>query len=524
MRRKWFLVLALVVLLALPALALGEITWEANKNFITFAELDGLKAYFRKANEWTIVTRDNFEEHLNLITARGETVDEARQRFAQQTLLFEAYADFLPDDVCIRLERFEDEASRQIWHFRHFSSQERKDYLEAVNNGELLAAYDTFAGEFKTGKVLLQHLECGYTTRPPYAYESGKMEIRYINGRCYVLTYAVKGRAASRTKLRKGSENGKIKDTPFNENYPLSFDADYEPTLTPLEWKDVLPAQAAPGTLKAAGTVERGGKIQATLDGESLMVQVNKKGDFTLSLPLKEPGDHELILTATHKDHTARQEVYAINVSDKRTPLVLTAFPEAVALAGDQRIAGETAPGAAVTLALDDREPVTLTADSQGKFDFTFHVMDDLVHGFVVTAQGEEQDENVATVLFATEYETFKEGLKAFEKNLTKETIATLAKAPETFVGEKVKISVKVQELIYTQEGLGVLCTYNPPRGSKHAKTPLYLTLYSYAQDQIYEGMIMTIYGTVDGAETFLKQEGNETRMRILMQYGTYLT
>lgn len=520
---KKALLLCLTLLILLPALALGELEWKAEKNFITVPQLDGFKGYFRNAKNWTIVTRDNLDEHLALPLARGEKEAAVRERFHEDSLLFEAYADFLPKDVCIRLEVFEDDASREIWHLRHFSTQERKAYLEAVNEGGLLEKYETFQGEYKGSKQLTQHMECGFTTRPPYAYESGKMEIRYINGRCYVLTYAAYGRPASRTKLRKGSENGQFKNTPFNENAVITFDTKYLSPLTPFELAEPVPQQAAEGEMTLKGTVKKGAKVTALLDGEKVSVKTDKKGGFTLKIDL-EHGDHELTLTTTHKDHSDRVETYHIAASDRLTPLNLTKYPEPLALAGDQQIAGQTAPEAQVTLTLDDQEPITLTADGEGKFDFTLRVMDDLAHFLTVTAQGEGQDENAAAVLFVTEYETFKAGLKAFEKGLTKESIANMAKAPDSFVGEKVKISVKVKELLYTDEGLGVLCTYNPPKGTKHEKTPLYLKLYSFAQDQIYEGMTMTVYGLVDGEETFLMKDGNESRLRILVQYGTYLT
>lgn len=519
---KKTLALLLAILCLLPALALAELEWKAEKNFITIPELDGFKGYFRNAKDWTLVTRDNLDEYLSLPLARGEKEAAIRERFGEDSLLFEAYADFLPRDVCIRLEVFEDELSREIWHLRHFSTQERKAYQTLVNEGEVLGKYDTFAGEYKGTKQLTQHMECGYTTRPPFAYESGKMEIRYINGRCYVLTYAAYGRAASRPNLRKGSENGQFKNTPFNENAVITFDTDYQKPLPAFELAETMPTHTGSGAMTVSGTAQKGAKVTAQLDGNSLSVKTDKQGKFSYKMDLA-AGEHQLVITTTHKNHTDRVETYAITASDKLTPLTLTEYPEALALAGKQKVSGKTAPGARVTLTLDEDDPVVLTADEAGRFDFAFSVKDDLAHLLVITAQGDDQDENMATVLFVTEYETFKEGLKAFEKGLTKETVATLAKAPDSFIGEKVKISVKVQELIYNDKGLGVLCTYNPPKGSKHAKTPLYLQLYSYAQDQIYEGMTMTIYGVVDGAETFLQKDGNETRLRIIMQYGTYL-
>ena len=129
------------------------------------------------------------------------------------------------------------------------------------------------------------------------------------------------------------------------------------------------------------------------------------------------------------------------------------------------------------------------------------------------------KDVSIVEIPFITEYETFKEGTKAFSKNLTKRTVSQLAKDPDAYYGERVKIEVRVKEVRYTEEGLGILCNYNPPSGSKHAKTPLYLTLYGYAQDQIQPNMIITIYGTVHGQH----EVDGEQRLNILMQYGSYI-
>ena len=174
---------------------------------------------------------------------------------------------------------------------------------------------------------------------------------------------------------------------------------------------------------------------------------------------------------------------------------------------------------AQIILRLDTEDELELTADADGRFTHTFDVMDDQVHLIQITATAPGKDPCRDMVIFVTEYETIRDGVKAFQKNLTDHTIAKMAKDPESYVGERVKISVRVKEVTYTDKGLGILCTYNPPSGSKAAKTPLYLTLYGYAQDQISDNMVMTVYGTVEGAQ----QVGDESRLSILVQYGTYL-
>jgi len=517
--KKTLCILCLLLACLAPMGALAALEWTPEKGYINFPALDGLRGRFNNVEQWTLIDRDNLDQYIHLPMARGESEKAIRERFEDETLLFEAYADFLPDDVCVRVEVFEDAASREIWNLRYLSTKERNEFKTLLNDGEVLEKYDTFHPEFE-GSQHKQYVRCGFTTRPPYAYESGEIAIHYVNGRCYVITYAAYHRAASWERLRTGSENGIINKTAVSA---ASFKTEHLKNLPDFELTEAMPTHTGSGEMAVSGTTQKGAKVTALLDGENLSVKTDKKGNFNFRMELA-AGEHQLVITTTHKDHSDRVETYTITASDQLTPLTLTEYPEAVALAGKQQISGKTIPHARVTLTLDDREPILLAADGEGRFDFTLRVMDDLAHFLTVTAQGEGQDENAAAVLFVTEYETFKAGLKAFEKGLTKESIANMAKAPDSFVGEKVKISVKVKELLYTREGLGVLCTYNPPKGTRHEKTPLYLKLYSFAQDQIYEGMTMTVYGLVDGEETFLSKDGNETRLRILMQYGTYLT
>ena len=92
----------------------------------------------------------------------------------------------------------------------------------------------------------------------------------------------------------------------------------------------------------------------------------------------------------------------------------------------------------------------------------------------------------------------------------------------EDHIGAKVKISVKTKEITLNEQGLGLLCIYN----AKQAKdqTKLYVNFPGYAQCQIGENMILTIYATVNGKRVIFDKDGEEEeRMELTADYGTYL-
>lgn len=507
----------LLVLLMLPMISLAELQMETVSNSrILFPELDQMKARFRTIDEWTIVHKDNLDEHMDLLLKRGDSEADIRARFAEDTLLFEAYFVSFPDDACIRVERFVNDTTRDTWHFRHLTTSGRKEFLTLVNDAKLFPQYDTYSAKWE-GNGGTSYIACSYTTVPPAAHESGKMCIRLINGQAYVATYAVRERMAGRSNLRSKRENTFL--TGYTLLDEMRFDVDLLPKLTAFELDEAFPLQADLGDVTIKGTITKGGKLRVTLDGQEITSKVTSSGSFTVTLPLTEAGDHEVVFTATHSKYTDRTETFTVNASALRTPLTITSQPEEYALAGDQIIAGTSDPGAEIILRLDDREAVTLIADETGAFTHTYEVMDDQVHLLYIAAAAPGKDISIVEIPFITEYETFKDGTKAFEKNLTEHTVAELSENPDAYHGERVKISVRVKEVTFTEEGLGILCTYNPPKGSKHAKTPLYLTLYGYGQDQIQPDMTITIYGTVNGQH----EVDGEQRLEILVQYGTYL-
>ena len=514
---KRLILVLLALLMLLPLAQAEELDMEVSKANIVFPALDEMKGRFRPTDEWTVVHRGNMEEHMELLLRRGDSEEDIRARFAEDTLLWEAYFEGFPEDACVRMERFVDDTSRDVWHLRHLSTSERKEFLALINDGMLFPQYDTYSAKF-AGNGGTAYVDCSFTTVPPAAHESGRMCIRYLNGQAYVATYAVYDRMAGRSSLRSKRENTLVDS--YSTLTSLSFGVKLQPQMPSFELDEAFPGQVDLGETTITGKIAKGAKMKVTLDGEAVSCKVSSKGAFTAVLPVEEAGEHEVVFTVTQKSRTERVETFSLHASADRTPLSLTTLPEELALAGEHTIAGISEPGAEIVLRLDEREAVTLTADGEGRFSHVYEIMDDQVHLLYVMARAQGKDASVAEYAFITEYETFKDGLKAFEKQLTEYTVSQLAEDPDAHIGERVKISVRTKAVTYTEEGLGILCTYNPPKGSKHAKTPLYLTFYGYGQDQIRPDMTITIYGTVNGQ----RQVEDEQRLDILVQYGTYLT
>lgn len=512
--KRWLLLTLLIVLL--PTAALAELEMIVEKNYIKFPELDGMNCRFRPTREWTVVHRDNLDEHLGMMQQYGWTETEIRARFAEDTLLWEAYWDAWPEDAFIRMERFTDDVSREIWHLRHLSTAERREFLEFVNEGGLFEQYDTFSAKFG-GTGGQAYLDCGFTTVPPADYESGRMCVKYINGQAYVVTYVARGRMAGRSSLRTKRENEQLSGyTPVGY---FEFGAKLLPRLTALTL-EALPVQADVGEITIGGQMEPGGSLEATLNGMPVKADVARDGAFRLTLPVDRDGTQELVLIASHSKYTQRTETASFQASAEGTPLTLTAVPEGSVLVGAQQVSGVTLPGAQITLQLDNHGAVTLTADDAGGFSHSWEIHDDQFHLLQITAEAQGREPLALETVFATRYASVNEAISAFSQNLTERRISELAADPLSHMGEKVKISVRVTDVTITREGLEVLCSYNPPASYHHEKTPLVLIVPGYAHEQIQPDMIMTVYASVQGQQMV----DGEPRLLLLADYGTWLT
>lgn len=503
------LLLAFLLLFLLPVTAMAtEITQDKHK--IHLPEYDQLTVQLPRAEDWLIVTADNLEDNLAVVLARGDKEEEIRDRFADETLVFEAYSSTLPGNACYRLEIVENRQTREIWNFRHMSLEDR-NALKAEAEMGLFLPYESFYHTYINTSADTSGMYGYYTNYPPTTLESGAKVIRIYNGTMYIMSYAFSGELKGNSVRLEGYGG-----------VSLNFGASMLPQMPAFFLDDELPTQADVGNLTVSGTIRSGGTIKVELDGAELPVTLKSyEGKFTVNLPLTEEGDHEVIFTVNHPKNTQRVETYAVNVSSTRTALAFTKAPSGYVLAGEQTLTGISDPGATLVITLDESDPVTVTADETGAFSWSFDVPGNSLHHMHVMATAPDYKDSFKVEWhFLTVFETDMEGLHAFGAKLSGTLLKDLIADPNAHIGERVKVNAHIQRVDITEDGLGLYCKEYQDWSNRWTERYFYVTIYGYAQCRPSALMMLEIYGTVTGE----REVNGEKLLEIDMQYGVLTT
>lgn len=520
--------LALLMIFALlPLTALAGVDAPLNydreeKKFINFPTMDGWRGNFSSVTKWIIVTPETLEENWDLVSARGDTEEEIRARYAAPTFMFEAYSPDLPEDACFRAEMYETEVSREVWHLRHWTTAERKELNNYIMSGRVLMDRDIYnLVNAETGANA--YVKGYFTNYPPATHESGQLQIHFRNGRMYVFSYCVSGRLAGAKRWYTSKEEAAFSKTPIG-SMESKFKSEALPRMPLYELTSVMPEIVSPSTVTITGTVEAGSSFEAALDGLPLSAKVDKKGGFTVEVPLTEVGERMITFTVSHAKYTTRTMEYAVTVSETETPLTITQEPDVFSAIGSVELAGVTAPGATVTVTLDEGEPAVVTAGEDGAFSYSIQADERRAYQVLLTVNEEGKTATSREFAFSADYEDTNDGIKAYNTQVTDVNFKTIAENVEDYIGTKVKISIRTKEITLNEQGLGLLCVYNASSGKEKDQTPLYVNLPGYAQCQIGEKMIITIYATVDGKRVLFTEDGEEEeRIELTAEYGTYL-
>lgn len=487
--------------LCLPALAEVEIEI-VDANYIRLPQEGGMKMRFRNTDKWTFVTNDNLDEHIDRVLSRGGTEEAIRERYARDTFLFEAYSEQLPGDVCIRVELFEDDLTRYAWHARHLDLERRTYFFDSLADGMYIPWYDVYQGvagrnhENADGSAY-------FTSTPHVGFESGIMILRLINGRMYVVTFNVYGRFAGLPNLLTKEDEAARELTPIYSD--ITFTEKALPQLPAFDLDGEWPMQADVGDLTLSGSIRAGGSLVVTLDEENIPVKLNRdSGKFTVVLPLTEEGDREVVFTVTHPKNTERVERYAINVSSIRTKLQFTELPQDRVQSGDVKVAGESDPGASISLTLDEGEPILITADEEGKFAHTFTLKDHAQHHlFIMATAPDYKDTFKMETWFITEFEAALDGVTAFRSKMKDIGIEDIAANPEEYQDERVRVETYILKVDILDDGLGLYCKKYVQKKYYGQEEPepvyFYVKVYGYAHCEPRQHMALDVYGVVNG-------------------------
>jgi len=489
MIRKIVCLLMALVLLPLCAAQARTSGWHIDEN--------GLKLYFRNIDEWTLVSPDTVEEHMELCTSRGYTQQEVRERFASGRIVWEAYHPRLKDGF-MRYEVWSDENTRNAWDLNMLPTAERNAWIHALDiygTEEYSFVNPSYVSMGKEKHLLIT----GVTKNPPYRYESGYGALTVRNGLGLLYTYIQnKDRASQRNYFKTvfefvGSQtNVTSMDHIFfmPEILPEAVDVFMDPDIV---------INAHTGENRFRGATEKDTRITAAWGGNSGEATADKDGNFTVSVPITMEGEMAVSLTAKKKGHSDNYtSVLSIPINDSMARLTLTEYPAYETEADSFTLSGMAAPGAAVFLTLNGDDPIMRIADADGKFSQKFEGLEDFVlNTLTVTANEEGLADATAAIVFYRGYgEDVKTGIAKFKAKTVSVSPAKLTANPLDSVGDFIRMEFRTKSL--TREDGGITFRAESLSSSSSKRYPMILKVHGYLDDYIVDGMNLTVYGIVE--------------------------
>lgn len=456
MKRRIAFILISILCLSLLMPAQAELKEGSRPSRLMVVE-EGVEFTVSKMQEWTFVTPENLEEHIDMIISLGEKEEDIRARFADGTILFEGYHK---NKDRLRAQIFEDAFTRSVWKFDDLTSTQERAVLERLKNYYFQGFLDLY-NITTNGPVINGR----YIAYPPYTYESGKFCLCFFNGKAYLMT---------------GSDNAI-----YLKGEKLKAVADLMPD-------ERLILNAHSGEYTFAGISEKKANVKVMIGDQQWDAVVDAEGKYTASIQLQ-PGDNEIIAIANKEGLSENTLSHFISVDDGMAALTLTEYPYGDEIRNKIKVAGTAAPGAKVTVKIDENEPMELTVNEDGSFSQKIEAEEWVEHSIEITASEEGKEDCTAIFSFTACYEDAAKGISAYRKTLTQGlTYKKISKDPEAHMGGRIKLDVYTREIEHTDGRLII-------KGNvyTHTDQPIILVCDSYLEDKIKEKMIITVYGEV---------------------------
>ena len=452
-----------------------------------------IKYILKKNDDWVIVTKENLSEHEETVTACGDTMENVRFRFEHGDILLEAYNPGLPNGR-VRLQAFNNEFTRSVWHLDDLT---KKEYIAVAKELEenLFDGYlHLFNIKYYTERANLRDFKGSLIAYPPYPYESGLFRLEFFNGKAYLLTYTQPTQASAKKLLGDNHTYARLQDwTMLSGKGVLQDTVERQTALTDLRTDTGrLILNAHSGAFTMTGKSEK--KAEVTLqNGESTWeASVDADGNYKAKITLV-PGENEVVATARKQGLRENTLTRVIPVDDGIAALEMTEYPYDLVERDKLDLAGKAAPGAEVTVQVDDKEPQTMELDEDGTFKTKLTADDWVLHTVTVTAHEDGLEDCTARFSFTPIYDEAAKGITAYKKTLTEGmTTKKLSADPAAYIGSRIKMEVYTTGV---ERVNGQLVLHGNIESDK--KRPVILVVDDYLEDQILDKMKLLVYGEV---------------------------
>ena len=273
---------------------------QAARTYRTWAD-DTIKLYSPREQDWTYVTPENYEENMELITSHGFDEEDARKRYESGEIIFEAYHAKALKDGCLRLQVIETPYTREIWDHTSLSSEGRQELQDDLASDKTDLPFDFRAPRYWTwnGGGKNNYVDSGFTSMPPYTYESGRLNMQIRNGKAYVLSYVAHHPSIRWDRIKDAEENAvreRLKDMNLlMDRLPRGVE------LT-LEGPDTL--QVAREGLTIIGKSDKGAEVTVFCEGAQANCSTESSGNFTADIAFDDVGEYDIVITASKKGAT----------------------------------------------------------------------------------------------------------------------------------------------------------------------------------------------------------------------------
>ncbi|MBE5781895.1 MAG: hypothetical protein E7329_01105 [Clostridiales bacterium] len=504
-------VLALVLCLLLAMSAQAEIKEGSNASRLLVVE-EGVEVFLSKVKEWTMVTPETMEENMALLTALGDSEEAVRYRFANGNIVFEAYHKGLPDGR-VRLQIFEDEFTRSVWHLDDLTKKQYIAVAEELEDGMFQGYIQMLNLDYNASTAKGRVIKGALIAYPPFAYESGRFSLSFFNGKAYLASYTQTTEATLKKHLKQDNTYARMQDwTPVEASMKLT--GERLPSVADLRTdysRLILNAHSGPFTF--TGISEKDAQVTLKNSDQEWKAAVDKEGNYSAEIMLA-AGENEIMAVANKAKLGENTLSRIISVDDAMAALELNEYPYDFVIRDEIRLAGKASSGAKVTVKVDGGEPASVSVEADGSFAYELEAEDWVEHTVEITASEDGKEDCTAKFSFTPEYEDAAKGIKAYGKTLTEGVSGkAISNDPSAHVGSRVKLEVYTKEVERTDGRLILKGNIN-----KDEDMPVILVCDSYLEDMILQKMILTVYGEV------IEPSLTETPIpRIHVEYIQYL-
>ena len=506
MKRCFLSALSLLLALCLASPALAGVVPGSNFARLLIEE-DQVEIYLKNWEEFTIVTPENLEDHMDLATLRGETPEDARFRFQHGNIVLEAYNPKLFPYGVMRVQRFEDELSRNYWNSNDLPYNQMSSLIQDLSG----SLYHGYLNLFQVRqKEWFNGLYGSVIWYPPFEYESGLFCLYILNGVTYLVSYMQRTFASAERYFynagyHTNADGFEIVEMVYshvrnhlpviNQNDGVQLVGPKQTPVADLSTDDsrlILNAHSGPFTM--TGGTEAGAEVSVRVGDSAWQATVNADKTYACEIDLA-PGENDVISVANKAGLGENTLHRTVSADDTMAALELTQFPYGPEIRDQLRVKGKASPGAQVLVQLDDGEEVPVPVSENGAFDYPFTVDKDWVdYDITIIAREEGLADCSARFTFYATYEEAQRGNYYYRQTLTPGlSVQDILSDPAAHVGDRVSLDVQMMT-VRQRDGL-VTCE---GRINQDPKKNILVIFPDYMEDQVYPGILLTVCGELD--------------------------